>query len=232
MFCITITSSITDLLNMAREHRTSKERIFMSVSEIPASKTDGRPFPKRLENNPLNYLGRPGADETSSCQGSDDGGFTPVTRRRSARINNPTISPIQPASQSGKSYQGRNLLSNRGHSNQAVPPSAAASLRHAQYHNLGKGSNYYKQSALPVEERDPVSEEIEKNRGIKLEKEKFKPGMIIRAGIYEQDYRGDKGVSEATLADRYRSETRYGAVYTKFRKMIVISLLHGHYVAL
>ncbi len=89
------------------------------------------------------------------------------------------------------------------------------------------GSSYMKQSCLPVHLRDPVLLAAEQNKGRKIAKEIFKPGMIIRAALHEQhldDTAGD--------TDKNKVESRFGAIHTKFRKMIVVGLYQDHYIAL
>lgn len=113
------------------------------------------------------------------------------------------------------------------------PPSVAAMDRGSVYANRGKALSNYKQSCLPTNERDPLLTEVERNKGVRLTKEMFKPGMIIRCAHHEQDFvaGGAPGASDATLADKYRTDSKFGTIFTKYRKMIVVALYHDHYVA-
>ncbi|KAL8965322.1 MAG: hypothetical protein Q9183_003913 [Haloplaca sp. 2 TL-2023] len=80
------------------------------------------------------------------------------------------------------------------------------------------------------------------NRDVRLRKEEFKIGMIIRAPLHEQDSkRGQRRggtesslatmASEATQAEKYVTESHFGNIFTKIRKMIVVALHQDHYVA-
>ncbi|KAL8848011.1 MAG: hypothetical protein Q9221_006973 [Calogaya cf. arnoldii] len=91
---------------------------------------------------------------------------------------------------------------------------------------------YLKESCLPTEEQDKEQLELEALRTHKLAKADFKPGMIIRALLHEQDFEASSSRSNITVADKYRSETRYGPIYTKSRKMIVLGLFEDHYTAI
>lgn len=116
------------------------------------------------------------------------------------------------------------------------PPSVATRDRGSIYAKRGKAISHLKQSCLPPHERDPLLAEAERNKGVRLTKEMFKPGMIIRCAHHEQDFvagggGGGPGASDATLADKYRTDSRFGTIYTKYRKMIVVALYQDHYVA-
>lgn len=93
--------------------------------------------------------------------------------------------------------------------------------------------SHYKQSCLPVEERDPVLVEVERNKGLKLPKESFKPGTIFRAVLHEPDFKGVAGATNFTEIDRFRTtDTVHGPIYTKTRKMIVLATYQDNYIAL
>jgi len=68
--------------------------------------------------------------------------------------------------------------------------------------------------------------ELTKSAG-KLAKEVYKTGMIIRAALHEPFLSGATDV-----ADKSRTESKFGAICTKYRKMIVVALYQDHYVAL
>ena len=66
--------------------------------------------------------------------------------------------------------------------------------------------------------------------------------MIIRAPLHEQDSKGGQRrggmgssfatiASEATQAEKYITESRFGNIFTKVRKMIVVALHQDNYVA-
>ncbi|KAL8738577.1 MAG: hypothetical protein Q9181_000628 [Wetmoreana brouardii] len=124
------------------------------------------------------------------------------------------------------------------------PPSAAAVSRAASYTPYQRPSNYSR-SLLPDTEQDYILQRRrEANRGIRLHKDEYKPGMIIRAPLHEQDSKGGAPrpggtgssvaslASEATQAEKYTTQSRFGTIFTKYRKMIVVALHQDNYVAL
>ncbi|MCJ1463786.1 hypothetical protein MMC07_002395 [Pseudocyphellaria aurata] len=92
-------------------------------------------------------------------------------------------------------------------------------------------SSHYKQSCLPSEQRDPILLEAELKQGTKLPKEAFKPGAIIRAVLHEQDFQGAAGASDVIRADKYKTDSVYGRICTKARKMIVMATFEDNYIA-
>lgn len=110
--------------------------------------------------------------------------------------------------------------------------SAAAVSRAGVYKGPipNKPPSHYKQSCLPVEERDTVLLEAERSKGRKLPKQSFRPGTIIRAVLHEPDF-GVAGASDVTLADRFRTNSIHGPIYTKTRKMIVLATFQDNYIA-
>ncbi|KAI4167906.1 MAG: hypothetical protein LQ348_007593 [Seirophora lacunosa] len=116
--------------------------------------------------------------------------------------------------------------------NRQRPPSAAADSRRKVYETSAKPKSIHKQVMLPPEERDPTVEDIEANKGVVLHKSQFKPGMIIRGKLHEQDYKATSSSSNITIADPYRSDTKFGPICTKYRKMIVIALFEDHYLSI
>ena len=179
---------------------------------------------------------RPCQDSTNSkaLPVVDEDGFTMV--KGSAKDSNPgsrsnnrqtpigkaqTIS-IRPGPPSVAAFHRESIYASRG-----IAPSRGAAL------SRGTALSGYKQSCLPVDERDPVLAELEKNKGSKLAKENFKIGMIIRAPLHEEDYSRGRGVADtdATVADKFRTDSKFGAIFTKYRHMIVIALYQDHYVA-
>ena len=112
-------------------------------------------------------------------------------------------------------------------------PSAAALSRKGIYErNKSKAPSGYKQSCLPIDERDPALVEKEQNQGIKLGKDSFKPGMIIRAALHEASSGGMSVITEATDGDKYLTESKFGTIHTKYRKFIVLALFQTHYLAM
>lgn len=113
-------------------------------------------------------------------------------------------------------------------------PRSAAAVRRANVYEgptPNKPPSHYKQSYLPVEERDSVLLEAEHNKGKQLPKESFKPGTIIRAILHEPDFQGVARASDVTRADRFRTDSVPGPIYTKTRKMIVLATFHDNYIA-
>ncbi|KAI4211201.1 MAG: hypothetical protein LQ351_005999 [Letrouitia transgressa] len=115
--------------------------------------------------------------------------------------------------------------------NRAQLTSPAARSRQSVY--SGGSKPYFKESCLPTDERDPVLLEIEKSKGQRMSKECFRAGMIIRAPLHEQDYIAACGESNLTVdADRYRTSTPLGSIYSKQRHMIILRLFEDHYTAI
>ncbi|KAL8738459.1 MAG: hypothetical protein Q9190_008005 [Brigantiaea leucoxantha] len=116
------------------------------------------------------------------------------------------------------------------------PPSAAAISRAAPYASTRPHSIYNPS-------HDPSSHHhlrSSANRSVKLPKSHFKPGMIIRAPLHEQDFKGGKGTSiagsnatavTAAADEKYTTESRFGPIFTKYRKMIVVAMHEDNYVA-
>ncbi|KAI4139089.1 MAG: hypothetical protein L6R39_006472 [Caloplaca ligustica] len=112
------------------------------------------------------------------------------------------------------------------------PPSAAARSRQGVYENSTKPRSHYKQSCLPVEERDPQLVDIEANKGLSYDKSSFRPGLIVRGAVHEQDYIATSTGTNLTITDRNRTNSAYGPLCSKHRKMIVLSLYQDHYIAI
>ncbi|KAL8736734.1 MAG: hypothetical protein Q9166_000100 [cf. Caloplaca sp. 2 TL-2023] len=111
-----------------------------------------------------------------------------------------------------------------------LPPSTTTGPRRSAYSPPKKP--YLKESCLPTEEQNKDLLEVEELKTHTLAKGDFKPGMIIRALIHEQDYEASSSRSNITVTDKYRSNTKYGPIYTKCRKMIVLALFEDHYTAI
>ncbi|KAL8848039.1 MAG: hypothetical protein Q9221_006944 [Calogaya cf. arnoldii] len=116
---------------------------------------------------------------------------------------------------------------------QLGPPSAAARSRSQVY---GKGtvpsSGGYKQEFLPPSQQDPKLLEAEKHKGIKLLKNFFRPGIVFRAVLHDQDYTATSSGSQITVADKNRTPSIYGPIFTKVRHLIVLALYEDHYMAI
>ncbi|KAI4130766.1 MAG: hypothetical protein LQ341_006426 [Variospora aurantia] len=122
------------------------------------------------------------------------------------------------------------------------PPSAAAVSRAASYTPYQRPASYNR-SHIPDPMTDWLRIRREANQGVRLRKDEYKPGMIIRAPLHEQDGRGDaralgssssvgSNASEATLAEKYTTPSRFGPIFTKYRKMIVVACHQDNYVAI
>lgn len=111
-----------------------------------------------------------------------------------------------------------------GHLGQIVGPRSRFGQHPPQ---TSSGFSYYKQSVLPAEERDPVLLEVEQNKGRKISKALYKPGMIIRAILHEPHFN-----LASMVADKNRTESIFGPIHSKYRKMIVIALYEDHYIAM
>ncbi|KAI4097804.1 MAG: hypothetical protein LQ344_000076 [Seirophora lacunosa] len=142
---------------------------------------------------------------------SDNDGFTTVSRAKPP-VERPKL---------------RNIDGNRN-----GVPSAAAQSRRDHYEPATKKDSHYKQDCIPKAERDPAREAIEACKGKILHKSQFKPGMLIRGWLHEQDYSATSTGSNLTVMDPCRSDTRFGTVCSKYRKMIVLALFEDHYLAI
>ena len=109
--------------------------------------------------------------------------------------------------------------------------SAAAVGRASVYEAPHKRESHYKQSCLPVDKRDPALFDAELGKGKKIAKEAFRPGTIIRAVLHEPDLQGAAGASNVTKADKFRTDSVHGPIFTKTRKMIVLATFKDNYIA-
>ena len=112
------------------------------------------------------------------------------------------------------------------------PPSAASQARRSIYAQPAKAESYLKQSCLPLEERDADLLEIERNKGRVYKKRAYRPGMIVRGLLHEQDYIATSKGSNITISDRNRTDSRYGPICIKWRKMIILGIFQDHYTAI
>ncbi|KAL8715889.1 MAG: hypothetical protein Q9220_000556 [cf. Caloplaca sp. 1 TL-2023] len=120
------------------------------------------------------------------------------------------------------------------------PPSFASIARAASYTPYQRPAGYTRPpNPESTTERDYLRQRREANRGVRLRKGEYALGMIIRAPLHEQDSKGgaprsttggsnvsvaSSAPSEATLAEKYTTESRFGPIFTKYRKMIVVAL--------
>ena len=65
----------------------------------------------------------------------------------------------------------------------------------------------------------------------KLARHKFKPGMIIRCSMHEEDYMGTSRGADMALGSKFVSKSFAGNVFTKIRIMIVVARHENHYTA-
>ncbi|KAL8956084.1 MAG: hypothetical protein Q9193_006288 [Seirophora villosa] len=140
----------------------------------------------------------------------DEEGFTTVSHAKPRTVDKSTV---------------------RHNGNRQNPPSAAANSRRKAYDAPTKASSHYKQDCQPVEDRDPVQVDIEFNKGLSYRKSDFRPGLIIRGYLHEQDYIATSTGVNLTIADYNRTESRFGTICSKVRKMIVLAMYEDHYLA-
>ena len=119
----------------------------------------------------------------------------------------------------------------RGSGFSVSPPPAGAFGRANQYEKAGKGDSYYKETVKPVADRDPNRLAAEQSKGGILPRSSYKPGVIIRALVHEQDFNGATGQSQVTKAHLHTTASMFGAIHTKCRKMIIVGLYADHYTA-
>ena len=65
----------------------------------------------------------------------------------------------------------------------------------------------------------------------KLARHKFKPGMILRCSMHEEDYMGTSRGADMTVASKFVSKSFAGNIFTKIRIMIVVARHENHYTA-
>lgn len=170
----------------------------------------------KQHRNPITYKGGVGLAATQPSIAEE--GFITVSR---AKAPSKIISPTRPNDRTGRPPKTNGA------------PSAAAVSRAGIYQRQqSKAPSGYKQSCLPVDERDPVLLEIERNKGVKLPKNLFKPGIIVRAALHEPSFGGTSVVTDATDGDKYTTDSKYGTIHTKYRKFIVLALFKNHYLAM
>ncbi|KAL8870168.1 MAG: hypothetical protein Q9174_003723 [Haloplaca sp. 1 TL-2023] len=141
------------------------------------------------------------------------------------------IKPQKPKPVSGNGNKQRTITFANPQKRQG-PPSAASQARRSIYAQPAKEEAYHKQSCLPLEERDADLVEIELNKGRVYKKREYRPGMIVRGLLHEQDYVATSKGSNITISERNRTDSRFGPICTKWRKMIVLGIFQDHYTAI
>ena len=94
----------------------------------------------------------------------------------------------------------------------------------AGHSKVGLTKSYYKEQFLPVAQQNAGRLEAQKSQ--KYLKGMFTIGTIVRAPLHEQD---TFAITKAQ--DHSITESNYGRIHTKLRKMIIVGLYDNHYVA-
>lgn len=134
------------------------------------------------------------------------------------------------------------------------PPSAAATAREGVYVPQPKRqSTYTKESLLSRDQHAAGSSKPRPNRNsaygessprghntvtvappprnlTRLHKQDYQLGMIIRALVHEDSMDRAAG-SSVTITDRSVTESKFGPICSKWRKMIVVGAFENHYLA-
>ena len=134
---------------------------------------------------------------------------------------------------------------------QRSPPSVAASTRNSVYHGNkpepsrrpnapsvidrgvpGMPNHYAPYNTGHATNRSTAMRDGGRDRQV-LPKKVFRRGLIIRGPLHEQDYQGASSQSNYTVAvaNTNRTESRFGPIHTKVRKMIVVECYQDHYIA-
>ncbi|KAL8655547.1 MAG: hypothetical protein Q9226_003007 [Calogaya cf. arnoldii] len=158
---------------------------------------------------------KPGSSKAQPTE--DDDGFTTVQHRKSSIIDPKCLQVSSGNRQRTISFANDTKPPKRS------PPSGAALSRT----NVYAAPKPYLKSDIPAHG----------NFGGKvLHKEQFRPGMLIRALVHEQDFEASSSKSNITvhekLHDKHRTNSDYGTIYTKCRRMIVLALYQDHYIAI
>ncbi|KAL8697884.1 MAG: hypothetical protein Q9201_006870 [Fulgogasparrea decipioides] len=146
-----------------------------------------------------------------------------------------TVKSVRPPTTSRPPQKGNNV--NQPPKGSFMPTntsSAAAQARRQPYENRTKVDSQYKQSCLPVDQRNPELAEKEANasKAHQHKKGEYRPGMIIRGMLHEQDFIAASTSSNITVTDRSHHNTEHGRICTKWRKMIVLAMFEDHYLAI
>lgn len=152
-----------------------------------------------------------------------------VSEREDRRLAAPHASDQVYPWGSGKSSYS---VSGRNRSRVGVSaPSAAATARRDSYIPNHRIQSSYQAGSLASRNHDAGSFAGQKSKAVQLPKQAFKPGMIVRALIHEATL--DKVQrSSVTITDAAVTETKYGLVTSKWRKLIVIATHQDHFNAI
>ena len=177
---------------------------------------------------------------------AENDGFETVKHRQASNANNnnhPASQALTAASINSKLapshsvqfQRRRSNLNPTGLSNAGRPrASVAGTARSNVYAARAKPGSIYEESCIPVADRDPALMAAQNSKGVKIPKDKYRPGMLIRAAMHEPDLNqggaSSSNITTATVADTYRTDTRLGPIHTKVRKAIVIALYQDHYL--
>lgn len=82
------------------------------------------------------------------------------------------------------------------------------------------------------QQRDPALFDPRTTRSIRVPKWAFAPGLIIRALVHEPGLREVSNYSAFTAADRHYTDSKFGSICSKYRKLIVIGTYEDHYMAI
>ena len=134
-------------------------------------------------------------------------------------------SPLSPISASRSNYIANKRSSRLGNS----PLNQDASRRAEVYDLRHKTPSMFRHSVVGSA-RGIV--DLKSDRVQKLSKYLFKPGMVVRGVCHEQDFHNGASDSIMTFAGKYTTESKFGLIHSKYRKMIVVGLYDNHYLAL
>lgn len=170
---------------------------------------DRGPAPRRsaLGSMMQHELGNMPESPSKHQQKKEEDGFTTVSKQR--RPDKPAVSFVEPP-RAGRERAAKSSV----------------------YQPRPKQASHLKQECLPVDERDPHLLEAQTNGSKTMAKEQYRPGLIIRGLLHEQDYMASSSRSQITVVDKSKHDTRYGSVCTKWRKMIVVGCYQDHYTAI
>ena len=70
------------------------------------------------------------------------------------------------------------------------------------------------------------------NRPMLIPRQDIKPGVIIRAPMHQQDYGSRPNGSDTVAPDNNVTKSRFGDIFTKYRKMIVVGCFEDHFIAI
>ena len=133
------------------------------------------------------------------------------------------MSPLAPAAANRSNI---NLANSR--SSRPEPPYATS--RADLYELPHKAPSLFRNSVMGSVINVPP--DLKSIRFQKLSKDLFKPGMIIRALCHEQDFHVTTDRSVMTVADKHTTDSKFGPIHSKYRKMIILALYETHYLAI